>query len=190
MKYHLLGIRQLAGDNEKLEAYVDQLLRRTSGYEMLADTGNRLLDGLLSEKMRIARREQIAMSAAVDVRGLAFLNDMDLSTIFGNVLDNAIEASLRVADPEKRSILVRSGRENGTFLLRVINYYEGELRPEGGLFRSLKDAPGHGLGLASVRRTVEKYNGVLRTETDAYHSFILTILIPLTEELSDPPAAV
>jgi sensor histidine kinase regulating citrate/malate metabolism len=182
MKHHLLGLQQLAGDNEKLERYIDQLLQRTKEYETLVDTGNPLLDGLLSEKIRQADRENIDLTVMVDIRQGEFLTDMDLCAIFGNALDNAIEASRKVADPEKRSILVKCSTVAKNLVLTVINYYEGTLNRSGDLFLSDKAAPGHGLGLASIRHTVEKYGGVLRAETDGYHNFIITILIPISSE--------
>lgn len=182
MKNHLLGLRQLAGDNEKLEGYIDQLLQRTREYEVLVDTGSALLDGLISEKIRRADKEGIDLTAAVDFRQGEFLSDMDLCTIFGNALDNAIEASMKVADPDRRSILVKCAPAAGNLVLTVMNYYEGELRQSGQILLTSKSEPGHGLGLSSLRHAAEKYGGVVTTSTDPYHNFILTILIPLPVE--------
>lgn len=183
MKNHLLGLRRLAGDNQKLEAYIGQLLQRTKEYEALMDTGSPLLDGLLSEKLRRADRDGVDLTADIDFRQGGFLSDMDLCTLFGNALDNAIEASLKVEDAEKRSILVKCGSTAGSLVITVMNYYEGELRRSGDMFLSSKPDPGHGIGLSSIRHTVEKYGGVMTTAVDDYHNFVLTLLLPIPDGL-------
>ncbi|MBQ9891517.1 MAG: GHKL domain-containing protein [Firmicutes bacterium] len=179
MKNHLLGIQRLSGDNEKLDAYVSQLLSRTEDYELIVDSGNSMIDGLLSEKQRLAEERQIAVSVAVDLKSAGFISDMDLCTIFGNALDNAIEASLKVQDVSLRSIMVRCLERGGNIVLTVQNYYEGELRKADGAIATSKAEPGHGLGLSSIRRAAEKYDGIMTTKTDEYHNFILTILVPI-----------
>ena len=178
MKNHLLGIQKLASDNDKLEKYVADLISSTEDYEMICDSGNSMIDGLLSEKQRVAAAKGISFSAAVDLRNAGFINDMDLCIIFGNALDNAIEASSRVKDADLRSIMVRCRREGSNLVLSVQNYYEGELKKEGSAILTSKTEPGHGLGLSSIRRAVGKYGGIMTTATDDYHNFILTVMIP------------
>ena len=181
MKNHLLGIQRLSSDNKKLEQYIDGLLTRTESYETLTDTGNSMIDGLLSDKLRKAAENDIDMSVAVDLKGADSVSDMDLCTIFGNALDNALEASVKVSDKSLRSIMVRGMRRGTDLILSVQNYYEGDLkRGTEGLLTS-KAEPGHGLGISSIRRAVENNGGILTTSTDEYHNFILTVLIPLSE---------
>ena len=177
MKNHLLGIKRLSGDNEKLDSYISQLLQRTDDYELLVDTGNTMIDGLLSEKMRKAASENIEISAAVDLHDAKGISDMDLCTIFGNALDNAIEASTRVENKDLRSIMVRCRMQGGSLLLSVQNYFEGEISRSGNDILSSKKEPGHGLGLSSIRSAAEKNGGTMTTATDEYHNFILTVLI-------------
>ncbi len=182
MKNHLLGMLQLVGENQKLERYIGQLLQGTKEFEILTDTGSPLLDGLLAEKVRRANQDGVDLTVNVDFRQGGFLNDMDLCVIFGNALDNAIEASLKVEDQEKRSILVKCGAQAGSLILSVINYYEGDLKREGGALLSSKSEPGHGIGLSSIRHTVEKYEGVMTTAADSCHNFVLSVLIPIPDE--------
>ena len=178
IKNHLLGIQSLSGDNEKLEQYISDLLERTKYYEVLTDTGNAMIDGLLSEKMRKAEEEGIDLSVAVDLRSVEGISDMDLCTIFGNALDNAIEASVKVPDKELRSIMVRGLKRGNDLVLSVQNYYEGKLREGTAGLLSSKSEPGHGIGLSSIRRAAENNGGIMTTSTDEYHNFILTVLIP------------
>lgn len=181
MKNHLLGLLQLVGKNEELESYIGQLLRRTKKFEILTDTGSPLLDGLLAEKARSADQDGVDLTVHVDFRRGGFLSDMDLCTIFGNALDNAIEASLKVGDREKRSVLVKCGPAAGNLVITVMNYYEGDLKRSGGVLLSSKSGPGHGIGLSSIRHTAEKYGGVMTAAADGCHNFVLTVLIPIPD---------
>ncbi len=189
LKNHLLSLQRLAGDNEKLEDYIHQMLQRTQEYEALVETGCPLLNGLLSEKIRQAAQQGIDLNACIDFRPGLFLSDMDICTLFGNALDNAIEASLRVQDPDKRSILVKCSSTAGSLVLTFLNYYEGRLRRGSQGLLSSKAAPGHGVGLASMQRTVEKYGGAMSIRTDEYHNFVLTLLIPFPDEPAAPDPA-
>lgn len=181
MKNHLIGIQQLSGDNEKLNRYISQLLSGMEDYELIVESGNTMIDGLLSEKQRKAASKGIEVSTAVDLRSTGFISDMDLCTIFGNALDNAIEASVKVQDKALRSIMVRCLEQGDNLILTVQNYFEGELKKSGGAILTSKAEPGHGLGLSSIRRAAEKYGGIMTARTDDYNNFILTILIPLTQ---------
>lgn len=182
MKNHLLGMLQLVGENQKLERYIGWLLQSTKEFELLTDTGSSLLDGLLSEKVRRANRGGVDLTVNVDFRQGGFLNDMDLCIIFGNALDNAIEASLKVEDREKRGVLVKCGPAAGNLVITVTNYYEGDLKRSGGVLLSSKSGPGHGIGLASIRRTAERYGGVMTAEADGFRNFVLSVLIPIPDE--------
>ena len=148
----------------------------------MTDTGSSLLDGLLSEKVRRANRGGVDLTVNVDFRQGGFLNDMDLCITFGNALDNAIEASLKVEDREKRGVLVKCGPAAGNLVITVTNYYEGDLKRSGGVLLSSKSGPGHGIGLASIRWTAERYGGVMTAEADGFRNFVLSVLIPIPDE--------
>ena len=179
---HLNTILRLSGDNARLDAYVQKLLEDgLEDYESLVSTGNSLLDGLISAKIRRARKESISVSANVDFRDGGFLADADICTIFGNALDNAIEAGMQVKDPDKRSLLIRCGSAGESLNITISNYFEGELKRESDILLSRKTEAGHGLGLSSIRSAVKNYGGVMAVSADDLHNFILTISIPIPE---------
>lgn len=187
MKNHLLAIRQLTGDNDRLNSYVKSLMDELGDYEFQTETGNSLLNGLLSEKVRTAEREGIDISVQVDFRPYHDqMEDMDLCVIFGNLLDNAIEASRKLSDPSRRSVLVKSHVAAGNLVLTFSNFYEGPLHIIEGLPQTTKaDRISHGIGLSSVRRSVEKYGGVLSLRTTPEQRLFLTIVFPLCGEQDD-----
>ncbi len=104
---------------------------------------------------------------------------MDICTIFGNALDNAIEAVMRIEDPEKRLIHLTVSAQHAFVLIHVENYFEGELKFEGGNLVSTKgDDRFHGYGFKSLRYTAERYGGSVSVEAEN-NWFDLKLLIPL-----------
>ena len=111
-----------------------------------------------------------------------FISAVDLYTILGNVLDNAIESVLLLPDPDKKVISVSIWAKGNLLLIQVENYYENEnLTFSDGLPVTTKSAKdGHGYGLKSVRRCVEKYHGSLDVSAEN-NLFRLTIILPLSK---------
>jgi sensor histidine kinase regulating citrate/malate metabolism len=113
---------------------------------------------------------------------LDFMDTMDICSIFGNALDNAIESQLKIPDKEKRLIHVTVTKKKSFLIIRFENYFEGDLSyKEGLLTTTKKEKQFHGYGIKSIRHTVEKYEGAVDIETD-HNWFNLRILIPLEEE--------
>ncbi|PNV62354.1 hypothetical protein C0033_09605 [Clostridium sp. chh4-2] len=179
LKNHLIVLQNMIDDNRNAGEYIQKLMQGIAGYERLVETGNKILNGLLSEKIRAAQKEQIDVNACFDFRDGAFIDDLDVCTIFGNAMDNAIEASRQVQDPEKRCILVKCSTASENLIISFMNYYEGDLNRDGKRLLTTKTGHEHGIGLNSILRSVEKYGGTMVTDSDDYHNFILTILIPI-----------
>lgn len=184
MKNHLLAIRTLMGEekDEKLKDYLDNLLDRASNEPVAVETGNHTLDGLLSQKASVLRLSSIRFDTILDFRGIDFISNMDLCTIFGNAVDNAIEACRKVENVERRYISIHSEKSAGQLIISFINSYQGQIQMRNGLpVTSKKDPHWHGLGLSSIYKTVRKYGGVAQMDLSVPEQFSLTILIPLPE---------
>ena len=180
MKNHLLAIEKLAGEgSERMGEYIGSLAEQLDPYESLVETGNELLNGILAEKQALAKTKKIDLEIQADCKELGFVKDTDLCTIFGNALDNAIEACEKVEKAEDRSIRVKTELLAGQMVIAFTNTYQGEVTLSNGMpLTSKKDKKNHGIGLRSIRRTLEKYNGTLRLKPDA-DRFTLTVVIPL-----------
>lgn len=179
MKNHLLAMENMAGtDKNRLTEYLGQLSARLEPYETLVETGNELLNGILSEKLALARSKDIDLEIQADCSGLGFVSDTDLCTIFGNALDNAIEACENVEPKEDRAIRVKSEMLAGQFFITVTNSYAGTVEMNGGLPQTTKkDKAMHGIGIRSVKRALEKYSGTLSLHPGD-GKFTFTVVIP------------
>ncbi len=147
-------------------------------YDAQAKTGNEALDVVLTEKRLFCSQAGIELICMADGTGLSFMADDDVYFLFGNILDNAIEAALNLTDDERRSINLTVRREGGFVSVREDNFFEGTVEFQDGLPRTTKaDRANHGFGMRSIRRCAEEYGGELRVKADN-GVFSLTMLFP------------
>lgn len=110
------------------------------------------------------------------------MNPMDISALFGNALDNAIESVKKLPNPEQRLIHVSAMRQKDFLRIRVENCYSGELRFVDGMPTTTKrDARYHGYGLKSIQSIANSYGGSATIDTkDGW--FELRLLLPVPKE--------
>ena len=164
MKNHmssLLGMLQ-GDDTKQAEEYVRGMLQGTSECraEDASRTGNAIVDSLVNHKCGIARAEGIAFEASVFLPAeLPFLGG-HLTIVFGNLLDNALEAC-REVEEGKRYVTLDASYKKEVLMISVTNPYRGERRKDhaGKYVTTKKDRRSHGLGLSSVEQAVEAYRG-------------------------------
>jgi len=183
---HLSAIGAVSGDNKKVMDYIGSIRDELSKTELLVDTGSAILDSLLSQRMQQARKNDIQLICDVDMRQAEFIAPLDVCTIFGNAVDNAYEAVLRVQEKEKRLIRIKAKMVDSFLAVRISNYYAQapEIR-DGRLLTHKEDKQLHGIGLNSIRHAAEKYGGSVDIQLDQPGIFVLKILIPADVERSD-----
>jgi hypothetical protein len=163
--------------------YLDGLEESIRIYESQYRTGNTVLDTVLTDKSLYCAKHGIEMTCVADGKLLDFMHAMDICTIFGNALDNAIEHEMRIADPQKRLVHLSLSSRSRFLFLRFENYFEGSLEEmaDGIPATTKKDRDYHGFGLKSIRYSVGKYGGSLAVK-QKNHWFELTALIPIPED--------
>ena len=186
MKYHDIK-HQIAGlraetDAGKRNAWLDEMEKELNVFHEIGHTGSTVLDGILAAKSSYCKKYKIKITCVADGNILRFIHVMDLCTIFGNALDNAIESVSLVADEEKRSIHFCVLKQKGFIFIRVENYCENELiiGKDQMPVTSKSNRREHGYGMRSIKQSVEKYNGSM-TFSLKDNWFELKILIPCQE---------
>ena len=180
MKHQIAAMRAMAGPEER-ERYLSEIEGSVRIYNSIFQTGNEVLDTVLTEKSLTCEANQIALSCVADGRPLAFLDAVDLYSMLGNALDNAIEGVRGFDEKEKRLIDVLIRRENKLLLIQIINPVAGRLTFQDGLPDSTKADDGyHGFGLKSIRHTAQKYGGFLTVNLE-HGCFVLRVLLPLSD---------
>lgn len=118
------------------------------------------------------------MTCLADGHSMEFMNPIDLYTVFGNAVDNAIEAVKKLEDGRQRIVAVSIFRKDALTILQIENYYSGELQREDGKIRTSKsDKAYHGFGLKSIQSIIRKYGGTMTIHTED-GIFILSIIFP------------
>ena len=159
-----------------------ELERLVNIYDCGLKTECAALDLVLSNKSLVCSGKQIALTCVADGKQLRFMEDADIYALFGNILDNAIEAVERLDDPDMRLISLTIHTQQNFLIIREENYYDGVLVMDQGLPLTTKaDKRFHGFGMQSVRTLTEKYGGDLQLRTgDGIYR--LSILFPVESD--------
>ena len=163
-KYHDLKGLLESFQGQVSQEQIVQLKEKVEEYDACAATGNRVLDVVLGEKRAVARRRGIELTTFVDGTPLDFMEELDLYSLIGNALNNAIDAVSGLPKGEGYIILTTLA-EGDMVTIHVENPYSGELVMENNLPKSQRDERYHGFGLKSMERIVKKYNGTLAVKT-------------------------
>jgi len=120
----------------------------------------------------------INFTCVADGTLIDFMSVMDICSIFGNPLDNAIESVREIKNPEMRLIKLVVVAQNDLLIIRFENYFENHLKYENGQLATTKhDRFSHGYGIKSIKSVVDKYEGNVNINTE-HNWFKLAILIP------------
>lgn len=176
MKYQLREIGKNKFMPEEALAELESVLAVNDSF---VKTGNDILDTLLSERSLYCSKNDILFTCLADGKAVRFLTDADLYSLFGNALDNAVEAVMKIPEPADRMIGLRLAEAGKFATLSVYNSYAGEIVEKDGLPVSEKqNAAFHGFGMKSIRYTVDKYGGDMSVRwKDGV--FTLNILFPM-----------
>lgn len=180
LKHYAAAIRA-EGDAGRREKYVQALEDTVTGYESEVVTGNTVLDVLLSSKKELCLSKGITFTLMADGRALAFMDAMDTAAFFGNALDNAIEASERVPESEKRTIKVDIHRQYGFAVVSIENYFPWPVYFVGRGPRTTKrDAHRHGFGTVTMRKVAERYHGKLTlSHEEKWFRVLFVVPVPM-----------
>lgn len=159
-KYHdlkqlLSQFRGKVPDNQ-----VDALERSISTYEDVVHTGNDVLDVVLGEKREQCRRREIQLTCYADGAGLGFVDPLDLYSLLGDALDNAIRAAGQMPEGH-RFITLTARQEEGMAAIHIENPTPAAAELTHGLPRDKRDQDYAGFGMRSMQRTAAKYGGSL-----------------------------
>ncbi len=179
LKHQMRALKNME-ESEERSQYVSELERSIQIYNAIVKTGNEALDTILTEKSLYCEAKRILVNCVADGSKLDFINPVDLYSIFGNAMDNAIESVEDISDPGRRIIDVLVYVKQQFLAISVTNPIDGAPPEfEDGIPVTTKEKNGyHGFGLKSIRHTADKYGGFVTVEAKD-GCFSLRILFPL-----------
>lgn len=179
LKHQIALLKSEAGSQKSVE-YLEKMEKEIKIYEAQNKTGNKVLDAVLTSKSLYCQNNGIGLTCVADGSALNFMEDMDISALFGNILDNAIESVQKLNEQEKRLIHLSVAKQKQFLRIRCENYCEEQLKFENGIpVTTKKDRRFHGFGMKSIKSTAAKYGGSVTTDLKK-NWFELRILIPLS----------
>ena len=140
---------------------VEEQVAASLAYSHVAFCKNPVVNALIEYYYGMAQTQGTEFQVRLDLPDPMPLTDVELCTVLGNLLDNAVEACSRQTKGKRRILAVGEIRGN-MYFLKIENTYDGLILPEEKTFRSRKGtAADHGIGLSSVRRILENHGGDL-----------------------------
>lgn len=158
---HLMEKNQLSLASEYIHNMEDGLLRKD---RQMIETGNPILDAVLSEKISIAMEHKIQIQHEIVIFKNIRLESLDGCAIFGNILDNAIEACMKIEEEEKRIIKIKIVSKANMLICKFRNTVNENIPIDKELRTTKPDAQMHGMGIKNIRNSVEKYGGQVKFE--------------------------
>lgn len=175
IKNHLTCIKNI--ENEDVDNYIKGINEELKDFETSFNTGNRILDIILNEKSIDCRKNDIKFLCDINLKKCEFIQMLDVSSIFSNILDNAIEACEKAT--HDRYIKLRGVIVKSYFIITCENSKINKLKFKNSkLITSKEDKFLHGIGIQSIKSSIKKYGGDLEV-IDEKDNFILNIYIPL-----------
>lgn len=176
---HQITLLKAETETKKSMEYLEQMELEIKSYEAQNKTGNKVLDAVLTVKSMACQSKGIELKCVVEGALLFFMDDMDVSALFGNMLDNAIESVEKLPDERMRLIRLYVVREKQFLRICTENYCTEQIRFKKGMpVTTKKDKRLHGFGMKSIQSTVKKYDGSVMTALDS-NWFEVKILIPI-----------
>ena len=179
MKNHLIGLRSLIkeGDVQRAENYLDGLLDDIEIVEEKICSGNVVVDTLVNAKYTLAKKMHIKTDIQVCIPNEFKFQDKHLMVILGNIIDNAIEASMKLPEEERYIKLIILYQKKMLNIL-IINNYNGRTRKNrwGDFITTKEEQVYHGLGLSAIKQAIDYYNGEVKI-TEKNGKFQVSILI-------------
>ncbi len=163
-RHQLQNVRKSGNITEKAIKDVEKSI---AIYDSLIKTNNEVLDVILSNFYLRCQNNNILFTCMVDGEKLNFMDEIDIYSLFGNMLENALECEQKVFPKENRFISLIAQQANGVLSIRAENYYKGDaVVKDGTVITTKTDKNYHGFGMKSMQRIVDKYNGQFNVVID------------------------
>ncbi|MCH5297956.1 MAG: sensor histidine kinase [Ruminococcus sp.] len=163
--YHNLQLGLLAelkkGNIDEAVKYLNDCSNMVNTSDLLYNTGNPVIDSMLFDKSNQVKHKNIT----INFNGLFPQNPMstaDLCAVFGNIIDNALDACLKLPESDNKNIEIFLQQRQDYIFITFINPVMDTVEIKNNSITTTKDnKKEHGIGLYSVKKILKKYDGHL-----------------------------
>lgn len=165
LKNHMFSIRSLIENGDKKETlnYISEIMEDIVTKRDCSATGNTVIDSIINFKLQEAEQSGIKTNLDLKIPEKLEIPSFDMTVILGNLLDNALKAVCMVN--EDRFINLKIKYDKGRLMIQTENPYEGGIIEENGrILTTNGDKENHGIGLQSVKKVIQKYDGIMNID--------------------------
>lgn len=165
--HHIAILSSYAKNNEtdKIQEYLSEMQRDLDAGTAVINTGNQIIDIILSNNFAVCQAEKIRFKVIAKDIGSFPISDTELSSLIGNIMDNAIEACRQCLRKNKEAFIdLRIYRKQQMIFIYEVNSSLGEYVYKNNELISSSDTTGHGYGLKRIKKIVKNANGFVYTE--------------------------
>ena len=168
-------------ENDKALTYIHQLNDSLDFSQSVILSNNAVVDALVYNRMTLTTQNNITFEKEITVPSEFKINDMDLSIVLGNIVNNAIEACSMLPDKKERFISLKMKYKNNALFIELKNtYILNKVKVKDGKYISSKPSrkdKSFGMGISNVKEIVDLYNGFFQIELEK-ESFLVKVMIP------------
>lgn len=158
VKKHINVIKELANINlsTEVENYSESFEKLVMPLLSTQYSDNAILNVILNDKMDYCKKNRIRFDLDIQEVQLDLMEAIDITTLFGNILDNAVEASEKA---EEKRIVLKIYPFNGFVFVQLTNTFKGTIKWDGKGKPLSERGEEHGIGLQNVENVLKRYNG-------------------------------
>lgn len=177
IKNHMICIENMYGSND----YTENINKQLAKHDNIFNTGNMILDIILSDKKSTCDNLGIQLFVDVNFKKCEFIDIADVCSIFSNMLDNAIEACDKISEDKQKYIKLRGTIVNSLYFIKCENSKVNKISTnKTSIITDKCNKFLHGIGISSIKSSVEKYNGNVEIDYSE-GEFIICIYIPIVK---------
>ena len=176
MKKHLIILREIYANDktDEIEPYIGKILEQMDS-RIFSQSNNFVIDSIINFKLRQLKNKDAQITLDINVPQTMDILPYDLTVILGNLLDNAITA---IEKAENKMLNVSIGCNMGNLIILMDNSFNGNVIIENEEFKTTKSfKANHGIGFTSIEKSLENYEGEIRTEYTE-DVFSVSVIIP------------
>lgn len=162
IKNHLIALESYIKqeNSEKAIEYISQIITASYGERALVSTGNVDIDSILNYKLEEARSKDIEVILDLNIPKEINIETLDIVSILGNLLDNAINANLKLKEGRKIALSIKYNRN--LLIISTSNPFDGNIVYSGNRITTTHtDKESHGIGLNNINNILNRYDGTM-----------------------------
>lgn len=168
MKHHMETLYSLlmSQETKKAAEYIEKTLEEANRSAKLTYSGNIVLNSIVGIRLNQAKEKGITVHCHIHVPEKLKIDDVELSILLSNMLENAVEACMRMESREESYIRLEIRKKKKFLFIECENNVDKKEVLEEGQTTVKGDRKKHGFGLDAMRAVAEKYASIIQTERE------------------------